>query len=717
MQHNPLLGTKFYIPPNRPELISRPRLIERLNTGLHRKLTLLSAPAGFGKTSLLSECVTLCKQPVAWVSLDEGDDDLNRFLVILVTALQRVEAAVGQFVMPALQSQGTVNEKAVLTLLLNDIADIPDDFILVLDDYHVIESQEIDHALGFMLDHLPQHMHLIISSRTDPSLPLSRLRARGQLTELRMADLRFTLDEAADYFKNVLRLPIAIEDVQSLINRTEGWITGLQLATVAMQGLEQSDRIRSFVQDFSGTHRYVIDYLVDEVLSQQTSEMQLFLLQTSVLSRLFAPLCNVVVNREDCQDILEALEAANLFLIPLDNKRSWYRYHHLFGELLSHHLRRTFPETIPELHQRASTWYEAEGLTGDAIHHAQAAGNPELVARILEEHWQEMIHRGELVRLRQMLDVLGIELTKKSAPLSMAYCWIHHLTGENDALPGYIADTREALKPEIPPQTTQKRIELAVIPSLIETMESVVSLRSGQAATAKAHAQQAIALIPDDLEPASRGLLHGAAGYRLADAHRKLGESDQACAVLLEILDILKVSQNCLGVANAVWLITNMYQESGKIKQAIMLCENTLDYIREQHWEQMPSSGMIYLVLASLQVDSGDREVARRNLESGQRLIEPLSSPEVFKLADRVKKKLGRTALSSQPLVEPLSGRELEVLELLAYGYTNREICEKLFLALDTIKGHNRNIYGKLGVKNRTQAVNKAVSLKIIHAH
>jgi len=313
----------------------------------------------------------------------------------LVAALQTIEGNVGQGLLAALKSPGAVNVEPLLTALLNEIAGLPDNpstnsgrrFALVLDDYHVIESQPIDKALTFALDHLPPRMHLVIATRTDPTLPLSRLRARGQLTELRETDLRFTTDEAAAFLQQVIRLPISPDDVRTLENRTEGWITGLQLAAVAMQGLEQHDQIARFIHSFSGSHRYVIDYLVDEVLDQQTLQVQEFLLQTSILDRMIAPLCNVVAGREDSQAILERLEAANLFLIPLDSERRWYRYHHLFVDLLRQRLHQTQPERLPILHRRASEWYEQKGFVDEAIDHALRGEYFEWAAYLIEDQF------------------------------------------------------------------------------------------------------------------------------------------------------------------------------------------------------------------------------------------------------------------------------------------------------------------------------------------
>jgi LuxR family maltose regulon positive regulatory protein len=350
----PLLTTKLYIPPVRPELVPRPRLIERLNAGLYRKLTLISAPAGFGKTTLLSEWVYRGGEgtpplPVAWVSLDEGDNDLTRFLAYLIAALQTIEASIGQGALGTLQSPQPPPMEEFLTALINQINAIPDHFVLVLDDYHLIKAQPVHNALTFLLDYLPPQMHLVIASRADPPLPLARLRGRGQLIELRLADLRFTPDEAAAFLNQVMGLDLSANDVAALASRTEGWIAGLQMAAVSMQG--QGDVV-GFIQAFTGSDRHILDYLVEEVLQRQSENIQTFLLQTAILNRLTSPLCEAVVgeigdwrleigsrtqspiSNLQSQAILEYLESSNLFIVPLDNERQWYRYHRLFADLL-----------------------------------------------------------------------------------------------------------------------------------------------------------------------------------------------------------------------------------------------------------------------------------------------------------------------------------------------------------------------------------------------
>jgi len=316
----PILATKLYVPPPRPKIVLRPRLIDQLKKGLHRRLTLISAAAGFGKTTLVSEWVASCERPVAWLSLDEGDNDPTRFLTYLITALQTIVPNMGAGVLRMLESAQPQPIESVLTILLNEIATSPDNFILVLDDYHVIEDKAVSNALTFLLEHLPPQMHLVITTREDPNLPLARLRARDQLTGLRATDLRFTPAEAAEFLTQVMGLSLSAEDIAALEARTEGWIAGLQLAAISMQGQNDAS---SFIKSFTGSHHFVLDYLVEEVLQQQSKSVQDFLLCTSILDRMCGPLCNAVLLDSSTfgQDTLEHFEHTNLFIIPLDNER------------------------------------------------------------------------------------------------------------------------------------------------------------------------------------------------------------------------------------------------------------------------------------------------------------------------------------------------------------------------------------------------------------
>ena len=410
----PLLLTKIYIPPPRPKVIPRPRLIERLNEGLHRKLTLISAPAGSGKTTLVSEWVVNWEPLTAWLSLDEADNDPARFLTYLIAALQTVAANVGEGLLGVLESPQPPPIESILTALLNDIITIPDTIVLVLDDYHLIDAQPVDLAITFLLEHLPPRMHLVITTREDPQLPLARLRARGQMTELRAADLRFTSSEAAEFLNRAMSLDLAAADIAALEDRTEGWIAGLQLAAISMQGHQDTT---GFIHSFTGSHRFVMDYLVDEVLHQQPNRVQTFLLRTSILDQLCGPLCDAVLLAPSGagQATLEYIEHANLFLIPLDNERRWYRYHHLFSELLRQRLHQDSASSpgnevghVNELHGRASVWHEENGLGIEAFHHAAAANDIERAEHLIEGKGMPLHFRGVVTAILDWLESLPV---------------------------------------------------------------------------------------------------------------------------------------------------------------------------------------------------------------------------------------------------------------------------------------------------------------------
>jgi len=410
-----LLSTKLFIPITRPELVPRPRLSEQMSDGLHRKLTLISAPAGFGKTTLLSEWVQAMGGitppiAIAWLSLDESDNDYVRFLTYIIAALNQVEGletALGTSALRMLQSPQPPPPAAILTSLINDITALPGRIILILDDYHIIESPQVDDALTFILEHLPPQLHLVIATREDPHFPLSRLRARGQITELRAVDLRFTQTEAAEFLNQVMGLTLSTADIAALETRTEGWIAGLQLAAISMQ---RRDDATNFIETFTGSHRLVLDYLVEEVLEQQPENIQTFLIQTAILERLNSSLCNALTGQEDSQQTLEYLEHTNLFIVPMDDERRWYRYHHLFADLLRGHLLQNHPEQIPILRRKASKWFEDHGFIDEAIEHTLLEENFERAALLIEGNYDEIYGRGELIKLQRWVDVLPEEL-------------------------------------------------------------------------------------------------------------------------------------------------------------------------------------------------------------------------------------------------------------------------------------------------------------------
>ena len=408
----PILLTKLFVPSPPPSAIPRPRLVERLNTGLHHKLTVISAPAGFGKTTLICEWVADRRETVAWVSLDEGERDPSRFLGYLIAAIQTVAPDIGQGLVNVLDAPQPPPPESIMTSLLNELTLLPAPIILVLDDYHLVDAQAVDQAVTFLLEHMPSQVHLVITTREDPQLPLSRLRARGQMTELRAADLRFTASEATEFLNRVMGLDLSAADITALEDRTEGWIAGLQLAAISMQG---STDATAFIESFTGSHRFVMDYLVDEVLHRQPPHVQDFLLRTSILDQLCGPLCDAVLGDAGVsgQETLEHIERSNLFLVPLDSERRWYRYHHLFAELLRQRLRQATAglagaadRVVAELHDRASAWYEECGQEIKAFQHAASSGNIERAERLVMGQGVPIYVRGGLAPVLAWLELL-----------------------------------------------------------------------------------------------------------------------------------------------------------------------------------------------------------------------------------------------------------------------------------------------------------------------
>ena len=883
----PLLTTKLYIPPLRPDpstglrarLVSRPRLIERLNAGLQRKLTLISAPAGSGKTTLVSAWLHSADWPATWLSLDEGDNDPVRFLSYLIAALQTIEGNVGQGLLAALQSPGAVNVELALTTLLNEIAEFPDNVVLVLDDYHVIESQPVDNALAFLLDHLPPQMHLVIASRSDPSLPLSRLRAGGQMTEIRAADLRFTLDEITTFLDKVMGLNLSAENVAALETRTEGWIAGLQLAALSMQGLKRSGDVTDFVNSFTGSHRYIQDYLADEVLQQRPKGTKDFLLQTSILNRLSGPLCDAVTEQKNSQAILEALEAANLFIVPLDNERRWYRYHHLFADLLRQRLRHQQPDNVAELHIRASAWYEKNGLEIEALHHAAAANDVERAERLIEGEGMPLHFRGAVAPVLNWLKSLPTTVLDAWPSLWTTYASVLLVTGQTTNVEQKLQAAEAALQGAEPDDKTQDLVGRiaairATLAATLNQVDTIIAqsrraleylhpdnlafrtsttwklgyayhLQGDRAAASRAYteaisiSQASGNIITTIVATIGLGSLQEAENqlYLAAQTYRRVLQlfGDQplpvACLAHLGLarifyewndldaaqqhgqqsIQLARQSENTDSFVSCEVFLARLKLARGDVAGAAAILAKADQFVRQHNFvyrtpevaaaqvltllhqgnlaaaahlaekhelpisqarvhlaqgdtsaalaalgplrQQMEAKGWederlkVMVLQAVAHHAHGEKDKAVQLLGDALALAEPGGFIRTFVdegipmaqllleaaahgiMPDYTRKLLAAfeageqrskskphlpTPPPSQPLVEPLSPRELEVLQLIAEGLSNREISERLFLALDTVKGHNRRIYGKLGVKNRTQAVNKARSLNIL---
>ncbi len=583
----PILATKLYLPPSRTKVVLRPRLIERLNEGLRGKLILISAPAGFGKTTLVSEWVEASKRPTAWLSLDEGDNDPTRFLTYLVTALQTIAPDVGNRMLAALQSPQPPPTDSILTSLLNEVNAIPDDFLLVLDDYHIIDEQSIDHAITFLLDHLPPQMHLIITTREDPNLPLARLRARSQLTELRASTLRFTPDEAAVFLNQVMNLNLSADDIATLETRTEGWIAGLQLAAISMQGHQD---VSSFIQSFSGSHHFVLDYLVEEVLQRQPEHVQMFLLRTSILDRLCGSLCDAVLLDKSAsgQTTLESIEHANLFLIPLDNERRWYRYHHLFADLLRQRLhQRMATEGVAELHSRASLWYEEHGLELDAFHHAAAAHDIERVERLIEGDGMPLQFRSAWAPVLNWLESLPKAVLDARPSLWVTYASTLLFGGQQpSAVELKLQAAEKALKTAETNDNTDDLI------GRIAAIRALLGVISHDAETIMIQSQRALEYLHPSNIP-----VRTAATMALGHAYQLQGNRAAARQAFLEVIAFSNASRNSVYTTSAAMYLAHLEESDNQLVSA------TTTYRRAVQLAGDPPEAMVaiaYLGLARI---------------------------------------------------------------------------------------------------------------------
>lgn len=876
-----ILATKLYRPQLRPHLVPRSRLIERLNTGRRGKLTLISAPAGFGKTTLVSEWLTSCDTPIAWLSLDNSDNDPVRFLAYLITALQAIAPHVGKTALGMLQMPQASAIDAALTTLLNDLAAIPAPFILILDDYHVIAAKPVEQVMALLLEWLPTQGHLVIATREDPHLPLARLRAQGALTELRAADLRFTADEVAHFLTQVMGLGLAPDAIAALETRTEGWIAGLQLAAISLQG--QPDAA-AFITSFSGSHHFVLDYLVEEVLHQQPEHIQTFLLRTAILDRLCGPLCDAVVGDSAIPGhvMLEYIERANLFVTPLDDERHWYRYHHLFADLLRQCLRQSLA-TVPggaekgmaELHQRASTWYEANGLDLEAFHHAVAAHDVERAERLVDGKGISLHLQGSVLAILDWLGSLPQSIrdarpslwvkygslllvngqtTGVEAKLHAAEVALHNAAPDNATrnLLGNIAAARATLaltRYDSATMITQSQCALEYLGpnkrslranaywtlgyaytyqgdralarqalmeavtlsqacgdiftvilattglgylqevenqlhQAAETYQHILHLAGEQPLQVISEARLGLARICyewNDLDAAER---HGREALRLArhyessidrfivsevllarialargdvtGASVQLGQTAQAARQRNFVLrlpevaaaqGVLLLRQKHLAAAAQLAHHYDLPMSQARIALAkgnpAAALATLAPYLRQvtaKGWVDERLKAMMLQALA-LQAQ-GTVGQALKALGDALALAEPAGCIRSFidegramahlvalaaaqgVMPDYTRKLLAAFATepsadkpapsATQPLIDPLSGRELEVLGLIAQGHSNREIADRLCVAVSTVKGHNLRIFGKLQVQRRTEAIARARELGLL---
>jgi LuxR family maltose regulon positive regulatory protein len=606
----PILATKLYIPLPRSKIVLRPRLIEQLNEGLSAscKLTLISAPAGFGKTTLISEWVTGCGQPVAWLSLDEGDNAPTGFLAYLVAALQTIAANIGNGVLAILQSPQPPSIESILTTLLNEITTIPDHFVLVLDDYHVIDSKQVDNTLTFLLEHLPSHMHLVITTREDPHLPLARLRARNQLTELRAADLRFTPSEAAEFLNQMMGLNISAEDIAALETRTEGWIAGLQLAAISMQGHQDA---ASFIKSFTGSHHFVLDYLVDEVLRHQPESIQTFLLRTSILDRMCGSLCDAVLLTPSAsgQETLEYLERANLFIVPLDNERHWYRYHHLFGDLLRQRLGK--PADLAEFHKRASQWHEENGDLGAAFHHAIAAGDFVRATWLAETAWQGMNESFQSAAWLGWVKKLPDKLIRTRPVLCAQIAQAFTDTGNLEASELRLQDAERCLDGS----ELANEAKLKPLPAMIALTRAYNAQVQGDPAATVKFAELALQLIPeDDFDWRARAI------NILEVINWASGNLEEAIRGLSDWMKSMTQLGNHVFVVASAFAVADMLVVLGSLSEAERTYQDALQLAAQHGPEAEHITAHHHLGLSMIYRQRGDDTLAAHHLKRAAEL-------------------------------------------------------------------------------------------------
>jgi LuxR family transcriptional regulator, maltose regulon positive regulatory protein len=739
----PLIQSKLEAPVPRPR-VARRELLD-LCAGPPRKLTLIRAPAGWGKSTLLADWHALESEtrPFAWVALDGGDNDPVRFWTYVIRALRTLDPGAGEASLPMLRAPRVSLVDDVLPAFCNELAALPHQVVLVLDDYHVVGNPEIDEGLSFLLEHLPRTLELVLSSRSEPALPLARLRARGELVEIDAQQLRFSEEEADRLLNDLHGLGLERGDVIRLRELTEGWAAGLYLATLTIRNRASA---HEFIEAFAGDNRHVVDYLSSEVLAGLPEERRRFLLETSVLERLCAPLCDAVTDRPGSVLMLHELERSNFFLVPLDAKRQWYSYHHLFGELLRHELALADPEHVRTLHRRAAAWHREHGGPSSAIHHATAAGDVADASELILSHWIEFRNEARLETLLAWLDRLPPETVTCDARLCLVRASTLQEVGRIAEADHWLAAAaRGADDPSLLAgpasvasgvaasqainqyflgdvsgiaETARPALELEEVGSdywrsALLTTYGVSRFLGGEGSTAAALLDEAVTA--SEKSGHSLALIH-ALGW-CAVVHAEIGESDRADRVLAETEALRRQTglTKYFGMSMAHVARGKLLESQGRLREADEALAEGIELARRGDAKFDLSYGL--LTHAGVKGGLGDRRAAKDMLREARRAADACADPGVLpELIAKVERRLrlvpGRATRT--PYEEDLSDRELAVLRLLATDLTQREIAAALYVSFNTVKTHVKSIFRKLGVATRPDAVSRARELRLL---
>ena len=608
-----ILQTKLNKPPLRPYLVPRPQLIHKLNAGLDGNLTILSAPAGFGKTTLVVNWLAQVERPFTWLSLDEDDNDLHTFFSYLNAALRSL-AGIGNALSGLLQAAPSAPGKAYISALINDVTTVTQPFILILDDYHLIEKLEIHQAVAFWLDHMPVQMYLVITSRVDPMLPLPRLRARGQMVELRTDDLRFADTETAVFLQQTMGLDLDPKLVAPLSERIEGWVAGLQMAALSLQQFQTDAQIKQFVSEFTASHRYIFDYLTDEVLQQRPPETQDFLLQTSILERFNASLCTAVTGQNNSQEILQTLDNANLFLFPLDEHRNWYRYHHLFADLLRKRLQTQQPTLLPELCRRASNWYAQRDEIETAVHYAVTGKDKAEAARLLDTVAFEYIRRSETTKLLRLAEAIPDEVQNLFPQLCLAQGWAYLFAGKLDVASSYVNRAELGL---MTPDGLTEAFPEPFAQASIATVRAYIATRQNEFAQAIHHSEAALALL-NTLPEAMANPQRGSILVNLGQTQTALEEAEKAEASYRQSIIYNKANGRIFAVMAAYSNLMVLQQRRGQLLAAKAAGQQSVAWLesyRQDANQLFPAEGEVRRQLVAIFYEQNQLEEAQRQLD------------------------------------------------------------------------------------------------------